>query len=133
MRAAITGHLVLSTIHTNSALATLDRLLDIGVEPYLIAGALKGVVAQRLLRKICPNCKESYTPGEDELVSMGLNPAKSKDVMFYRGKGCPDCLNSGYRGRTAAFEMLATEQQKIRENVPTELEEAVYRSRILKR
>ena len=132
MRAAITGHLVLSTIHTNSAIATLDRLLDIGVEPYLIAGALKGVVAQRLLRKICPNCKESYTPGEDELVSMGLDPAKSKDVMFYRGKGCPDCLNSGYRGRTAAFEMLVLNseiKQKIRENAPHhELEEAVYRS-----
>ncbi len=132
MRAAITGHLVLSTIHTNSAIATLDRLLDIGVEPYLIASALKGVIAQRLLRKICPNCKESYTPDEDELVSMGLDPDKSKDVKFYRGKGCPDCLNTGYRGRTAAFEMLVLNseiKQKIRENAPHhELEEAVYRS-----
>jgi type IV pilus assembly protein PilB len=132
MRAAITGHLVLSTIHTNSAIATLDRLLDIGVEPYLIAGALKGVIAQRLLRKICPNCKESYTPGEDELVAMGLDPNKSKDIKFYRGKGCPDCMNTGYRGRTAAFEILVLNsdiKQKIRENAPHhELEEAVYRS-----
>lgn len=132
MRAAITGHLVLSTIHTNSAIATLDRLLDIGVEPYLIASALKGVIAQRLLRKICPNCKESYTPDEDELVSMGLDPDKSKDVKFYRGKGCPDCLNTGYRGRTAAFEILVLNseiKQKIRENAPHhELEEAIYRS-----
>ena len=132
MRAAITGHLVLSTIHTNSAIATLDRLLDIGVEPYLIASALKGVIAQRLLRKICPNCKESYTPDEDELVSMGLDPDKSKDVKFYRGKGCPDCLNTGYRGRTAAFEILVLNseiKQKIRENASHhELEEAIYRS-----
>ncbi|MDI9460744.1 MAG: GspE/PulE family protein [Saccharofermentanales bacterium] len=132
MRAAITGHLVLSTIHTNSALATLDRLLDIGVEPYLIAGALKGVVAQRLLRKICPSCKEAYTPGEDELVSMGLDPDRSKDVRFYRGTGCPDCLGTGYRGRTAAFEMLVLNseiKQKIRENAPHhEIEEAMYRS-----
>ena len=132
MRAAITGHLVLSTIHTNSAIATLDRLLDIGVEPYLIAGALKGVIAQRLLRKICPNCKESYTPGEDELVAMGLDPNKSKDIKFYRGKGCPDCMNTGYRGRTAAFEILVLNsdiKQKIRENAPHHaLEEAVYRS-----
>ncbi|NLL91052.1 MAG: Flp pilus assembly complex ATPase component TadA [Ruminococcaceae bacterium] len=132
MRAAITGHLVLSTIHTNSAIATLDRLLDIGVEPYLIASALKGVIAQRLLRKICPNCKEPYIPDEDELVSMGLDPVKSKDVRFYRGKGCPECLNIGYRGRTAAFEMLVLNseiKQKFRENAPHhELEEAVYRS-----
>ncbi len=132
MRAAITGHLVLSTIHTNSAIATLDRLLDIGVEPYLIASALKGVIAQRLLRKICPNCKESYTPDEDELISMGLDPDKSKDVKFYRGRGCPDCLNTGYRGRTAAFEMLVLNseiKQKFRENAPHhELEEAIYRS-----
>ena len=132
MRAAITGHLVLSTIHTNSAIATLDRLLDIGVEPYLIASALKGVVAQRLLRKICPNCKESYTPDEEELISMGLDPYKSQNVKFYRGQGCPDCLGTGYRGRTAAFEMLVLNseiKQKFRENAPHhELEEAIYRS-----
>ncbi|MGI6072140.1 MAG: GspE/PulE family protein [Lachnospiraceae bacterium] len=132
MRAAITGHLVLSTIHTNSAIATLDRLLDIGVEPYLIASALKGVIAQRLVRKICPNCKESYTPDEDELISMGFDPDKSKDIRFYRGKGCPECLNIGYRGRTAVFEMLVLNseiKQKFRENAPHyELEEAVYRS-----
>jgi type IV pilus assembly protein PilB len=132
MRAAITGHLVLSTIHTNSAIATLDRLLDIGVEPYLIASALKGVVAQRLLRKICPNCKESYTPDEEELISMGLDPYKSQGVKFYRGQGCPDCLGTGYRGRTAAFEMLVLNseiKQKFRENAPHhELEEAIYRS-----
>ncbi|NLJ69868.1 MAG: type II/IV secretion system protein [Clostridiaceae bacterium] len=132
MRAAITGHLVLSTIHTNSSIATLDRLLDIGVEPYLIASALKGVIAQRLVRKICPNCKESYTPDEDELISIGLDPGKSKDIKFYRGKGCPDCLGRGYRGRTAAFEMLVLNseiKQKFRENAPHhELEEAIYRS-----
>ncbi len=132
MRSAITGHLVLSTIHTNSAIATLDRLVDIGVEPYLIASALKGVIAQRLVRKICPSCKESYTPSEDELLSIGLEPQKVRSISFYRGKGCPDCLNSGFRGRTAAFEMLILNseiKQKFREKAPHhELTEAVYRS-----
>ncbi len=104
MRAAITGHIVLSTIHTNDAVGTIDRLRDIGCEPYLIAAALKGVISQRLVRRICPDCREAYKPDADELQEFGL-PADA-DETFYRGAGCPKCYNRGYRGRVAVFEML---------------------------
>lgn len=104
MRAAITGHLVLSTIHTNSAVSTLDRLLDIGVEPYLISSALNGVISQRLVRKICPNCREEYIPSDEELYSLGLS--SDTQHKFYHGVGCPHCFGTGYRGRIAVFEIL---------------------------
>lgn len=103
MRAAMTGHLVLSTIHTNNAVSSIDRLLDIGVEPYLIAGAVKGIISQRLLRRVCPHCKKPYTPSPEELAALGLPPG---DYTFYKGEGCGDCFGTGYRGRTGAFEIL---------------------------
>ena len=104
MRAAMTGHLVLSTIHTNSAVSSVDRLLDIGVEPYLIAGAVKGIISQRLVRRICPHCRRSYVPSPEEVESLGL-PAGG-EYKFYRGEGCGECFNTGYRGRTGTFEIL---------------------------
>lgn len=109
MRAAITGHLVLSTIHTNSAVSTLDRLLDIGVEPYLISTALNGVVSQRLVRKICSNCKTEYVPTANELAMVGLT--EEEGHTFYHGVGCPSCYNTGYRGRLAVFEILVMDKQ----------------------
>ena len=112
MRAAITGHVVLSTIHTNDAVSTIDRLLDIGVEPYLINSALKGVVSQRLVRKICPNCKQSYLPDDDELEALQLDKkAWAGKPTFYRGTGCSYCQNTGYYGRTAVFEMLIVNRE----------------------
>ncbi len=104
MRSAITGHLVLSTIHTNDAIGSIERLRDIGVEPYVIAGALKGVISQRLVRRICPDCREAYTPSEDEVKNLGIE--MEPGLQLYRGAGCPKCFNTGYRGRTAVFEML---------------------------
>jgi len=104
MRSAITGHVVLSTIHTNDAVGTIERLQDIGVEPYLIASALKGIISQRLVRRICPQCREAYAPSGEELDSLGLKPEPG--LQFYRGAGCPNCFNTGYRGRIAVFEML---------------------------
>ncbi len=104
MRAAITGHIVLSTIHTNDALGTIDRLRDLGVAPYIISGALKGVISQRLVRRICPHCRTAYTPTEEEKREFGI--PQDKDVEFYRGEGCNECYNRGYRGRIAVFEML---------------------------
>ena len=104
MRAAITGRLVLSTIHTNDAVGTIERLNDIGVEPYMTASALRGIISQRLVRRICPECKTPYEPTEDELEDLRL-PAKPGQ-KFYRGTGCPNCFNTGYRGRAAIFEML---------------------------
>lgn len=104
MRAAITGHLVLSTIHTNDAISTIDRLEDIGVAPYLIASALNGIISQRLVRKICPNCKTEYEPTDDELDILGMK--REPGIKFYKGKGCPYCFDTGYRGRTGVFEIL---------------------------
>jgi type IV pilus assembly protein PilB len=104
MRAAITGHLVLSTVHTHDAPSTIDRLIDIGVEPYLIAAGIRGVISQRLVRRICPHCKEKYTPNPEELDVLGL--ADTEMTRFYRGRGCPMCFHTGYRGRTAVFEIL---------------------------
>lgn len=105
MRSAITGHLVLSTIHTSNALATIDRLLDMGIEPYLIGGAMRGIIAQRLVRRICIDCKTSYTPDETEVESLNL-PKKATDYVFYKGKGCNKCGGTGYKGRIAVFEIL---------------------------
>ena len=104
MRAAITGHLVLSTLHTNDAPSTIERLVDMGVENFLIASALKGVISQRLVRKICPHCKEEYVATAEEQRKLRLPVVEGR--TFFRGKGCPRCFNTGYRGRTAVFEIL---------------------------
>ncbi len=104
MRSAMTGHLVLTTIHTNDALSSIDRLLDIGVEPYLIAGSVRGIISQRLVRKICPRCRQPYTPTDEEIALLGL--PSGQPYQFYRGTGCSDCFQTGYHGRTAVFEIL---------------------------
>ena len=104
VRAAITGHVVISTLHTNDAVSTIDRLVDVGVEPYMISSALRGVISQRLVRKICPHCKTAYTPSAEELALLGM-PEDSR-VQFYRGTGCQECFHSGTRGRRAVFEIL---------------------------
>lgn len=106
LRAAVTGHLVLSTVHTNDAVSAIDRLDDIGVAPYMIASALRGVISQRLVRRICSHCKQSYTPEPEELELLGIDPATQTDVKFYRGTGCSECFGSGYRGRTVVAEVL---------------------------
>ena len=104
MRSAITGHVVLSTIHTSDALGTVERLVDMGVEPYLVASALKGVFSQRLVRRICPACRTAYEASEEEQTELGLKYEPGR--MFYKGKGCPECFDTGYRGRTAVFEIF---------------------------
>ena len=104
MRSAITGHVVISTIHTNDAVGTIERLEDIGVEPYLVASALRGVISQRLVRRICPRCRTAYTPDDEELSELGLPPQEG--LQFYKGVGCPSCFDTGYHGRIAVFEML---------------------------
>lgn len=132
MRAAITGHLVLSTVHTNDAVSTLDRLVDIGLEPYIIASALKGIISQRLVRRICPNCRREYTPNDEELSRLGLTPEEARGQPFYHGDGCSECLGTGYRGRTAVFEILvmnAEISRKFRERASRdELMAAIQRS-----
>lgn len=105
-QAAMTGHLVLSTIHTNDAASTIARLLDLGVEPYLIPTSLRAVVAQRLLRKLCANCMEEYIPSEEELALFDLGDWAGKSSTIKRARGCLECDDTGYHGRTGVFEIM---------------------------
>ena len=104
MRAAITGHLVITTIHTEDAVSAMDRLKDMGCEPYLISAGLRGIVSQRLVRRICPKCREEYIPDQryQDLSGIKMKPGRK----FYHGKGCDNCFGSGYRGRIGVFEIL---------------------------
>ena len=106
VQAAMTGHLVLSTLHTNDAPGAATRLADMGIEPFLITGSLIGVLAQRLIRVICAHCKEAYTPPADALRRLGLDPAEHGGMKLYRGRGCDSCRGTGYRGRLGVFELM---------------------------
>ncbi|MCX7760983.1 MAG: GspE/PulE family protein [Hydrogenothermaceae bacterium] len=108
IHAALTGHLVLSTLHTNDAVSSLPRLIDMGMEPFLVANSLEGVLAQRLVRKICIHCKTAYKPSAIEIEELKLDP--SKDYTFYKGVGCQNCLGSGYKGRVGIFEVFDVDQ-----------------------
>lgn len=114
MRAAMTGHLVLSTIHTEDAVSAIDRLNDLGVEPYLIGGSVRGIISQRLVRRICPNCREEIKPDLQLAEIAGIE--HPENYHFYHGKGCHQCFDSGYRGRTGVFEIL-TVNAKIRDAI----------------
>ncbi len=106
IRAALTGHLVLTTLHTNDAVGVIPRLKDIGPDPGLISDALLGVVAQRLLRRVCPHCGDAHTPNEAELNLLGISEAEAKTGNWRKGKGCPKCFGTGYLGREAVMEVL---------------------------
>lgn len=106
IQASLTGHLVLSTLHTNDAPGAVTRLIDMGCEPFLVAATLEGVLGQRLLRRICPECRVAYTPSEAVLEQIGLTPADIGGKEFYTGKGCDTCNDTGYKGRQGLFELL---------------------------
>jgi type IV pilus assembly protein PilB len=106
MQAAQTGHLVLSTLHTDDAPSCVTRLTDIGIEPYVTASALIGVVAQRLVRRLCPECKRPYTPEADTLRAMNISEAEAATLTFYRAVGCDHCNQTGYRGRVGIYEIM---------------------------
>lgn len=107
VEAALTGHLVLSTLHTNDAPSTITRLINMGIEPFLVAAALNVVVAQRLCRKVCKDCKEPDASATKEaLVACGVSPASAEKINAFRGKGCQTCNNTGYKGRVAIYEVL---------------------------
>jgi type IV pilus assembly protein PilB len=114
VEAALTGHLVLSTLHTNDAPATVTRLLNMGIEPFLVVAALNVIVAQRLCRKICMNCREEKKIPIEELITCGFAPASAEKIKIYHGKGCDMCNNTGYKGRLAIYEVLSV-TPKIRE------------------
>jgi len=107
IQAALTGHLVFSTLHTNDSFGAVSRLLDMGIEPFLASSSLLGVMAQRLVRRVCPDCRQPYTPEAGEIQEIGLLPETVQDRPFYRpGPGCAICNNKGYRGRTGIHEIL---------------------------
>lgn len=114
VEAALTGHLVLSTLHTNDAPATVTRLLNMGIEPFLVVAALNVIVAQRLCRKICINCREESKVPAEELIACGFAPASAEKIKVYKGKGCEICNNTGYKGRVAIYEVLSV-TPKVRE------------------
>jgi len=113
-QASLTGHIVFTTLHTNDAPSSIARLLDLGIEPFLVTATLEGIVAQRLVRKICEGCKTSFEPSESQLMELGLSPSDIKGKKFYYGSGCSRCNNTGYRGRTGIFEIM-TFNDEIRE------------------
>jgi len=105
-QASLTGHIVFTTLHTNDAPSSIARLLDLGVEPFLITATLEGIIGQRLVRKICENCKTPFQPSEAQLMELQLTPDEVKGKKFYYGRGCDKCNNTGYRGRTGIFEIM---------------------------
>lgn len=123
IQASLTGHLVLSTLHTNDAAGAVTRLIDMGIEPFLISSTLVGVLAQRLIRRCCTNCKEAYIPDDRELRLLGISREDIQGKPFYRGHGCEICNGSGYKGRVGIFELLhisESVQAMINERKPTQ-------------
>jgi len=108
IQSALTGHLVFSTVHTNSAPATITRLIDMGIEPFLVSSSIIGVLAQRLVRRICPDCRKSYQPHPEQLRELGIKEVSFRklDRRFFRGEGCDNCRQTGYRGRIGIHELL---------------------------
>jgi type IV pilus assembly protein PilB len=107
IQAALTGHLVFSTLHTNDSASAFTRLLDMGLEPFLISSTIRGILAQRLVRRVCSKCKEPYIPDQEMLTQVGLKPG----ISLYKAKGCHICNNAGYKGRSGIFELLVPDQQ----------------------
>ena len=106
IQSALTGHLVFSTLHTNDAASAVTRLIDMGIAPFLVTSSVLAILAQRLVRVICPGCKEAYTPDEESLQNVGLTLQMLQGRKIYRGRGCPSCLHTGYTGRSGIFELM---------------------------
>ncbi len=132
VQASLTGHLVFTTVHTNDAPSTILRLVDLGVESFLITATVEAIVAQRLVRRICNGCKEEYKPTSEELLELKMRPEEVADRTFFRGKGCDTCNNSGYRGRLALFEIMEFDDS-LRELVLAQASTSVLRVEAQKR
>jgi type IV pilus assembly protein PilB len=132
VQASLTGHLVLSTLHTNDAPSSVIRLVDLGLEPFLLTATIEGVVAQRLVRTVCKKCKEPYTPKEEELMELNMTPDMVRGKSFSRGRGCENCNNSGYRGRMALFEIM-TMDDEMRDLIMKQANTAILRAHARKR
>jgi hypothetical protein len=130
MQAAQTGHLVLSTLHTDDAPSCVTRLTDIGIEPYVTASALIGVVAQRLMRRLCSSCKRPYTPDPETLRAMRVSETEAATLTFYRAVGCEQCNHTGYRGRVGIYEIMPV-NDKLRRIIAQRGNEAQLRDAAL--
>ncbi len=126
-QASLTGHIVFTTLHTNDAPSSVARLLDLGIEPFLLTATIEGIVAQRLVRKICEHCKTPFSPTESQLMELGLSPDDVKGKQFYYGAGCSKCNNTGYRGRTGLYEIM-TFNDEIRELIMNHASSNVLRT-----
>jgi general secretion pathway protein E len=111
INASLTGHLVLSTVHTNDAASAITRLIDMGIEPFLVASTLMASMAQRLIRRVCVECREPHTPRPEELRSLGISEEQAEASVIYRARGCKTCKETGYRGRTAIYELLPVDEE----------------------
>ena len=122
VQASLTGHVVLSTLHTNDAPGAVTRLIDMGLEPFLISASLVAILAQRLVRRICRTCRTAYEPGHDLIELLDVDPLEIADKDFYYGDGCPECSQTGYRGRVGLFEMIVVSdaiRELINNRAPT--------------
>ena len=122
VQASLTGHVVLSTLHTNDAPGAVTRLIDMGLEPYLISASLEGILGQRLLRRVCKTCLAAYEPDKNVIGMLGVDPLEIADKQFYYGRGCSECNRSGYRGRQGLFELMVINdhlRDLITEKAPT--------------
>ncbi|MEM9881359.1 MAG: ATPase, T2SS/T4P/T4SS family [Planctomycetota bacterium] len=132
VQASLTGHLVFTTLHTNDAPSSIARLLDLGLESFLITATIEGILAQRLVRKVCPRCKEAYTPSEDELFMLSLSPEDLNGRQLFRGVGCDYCNQSGYKGRMGLFEIMMLDDE-IRDMIMKQASTQLLRSEARKR
>ena len=132
VQASLTGHLVFSTLHTNDAPSSILRLLDLGLEAFLLTATLEAIIAQRLVRRICLKCKEEYVPTDEQLMELQLRRSDVKDRTLFRGRGCDDCNHSGYRGRMAIFEIMKLDDQ-LREMIMQETSTNILRAEAKKR
>ena len=132
VQASLTGHLVLSTLHTNDAPSAIARLLDLGLEPFLLTATLEGIVAQRLVRRICTHCKTEYRPTEQQLMELDLRPEDAGDRVFHYGKGCDYCNNTGYRGRVGIYEIMVLDEA-LKELIMERAATVVLRREAIKR
>ncbi|WP_345786139.1 GspE/PulE family protein [Rubellicoccus peritrichatus] len=130
VQASLTGHVVLSTLHTNDAPGAITRLIDMGLEPFLISASVEGVLGQRLVRRICPTCKTPYEPDQEIIDVIGADPLEIADKQFFYGKGCAECSQTGYRGRQGLFEMLAM-SDSIRELITARAPTLVLKQKAL--
>ncbi len=124
IQSALTGHLVLSTLHTNDSASAVTRLIDMGIEPYLVCSSVIGIMAQRLVRAICPECKTTHTPNEEEFIVLKNRELESERNLIYKGSGCRACLDTGYKGRTGIFELMVMDdrlKEMVMENARSHL------------